>query len=315
MMRPKLHTPKRRSEIRSGILRSSLSIVMLMGFGCAQFPFPMRSNDPTPQKTLASQPDCNWLALTQTGRAAFADGNLALANQSYRAAAECTAGLSPRDARVRTSLSRLVGVAAAYQRDGNIDEASKTMADVHEFTAMLGLPDHVTAALNVRFGELSAAKPRYSRASLRTRRSSTPNNRGFDRMILRAADRFDVDPALVKAVVAAESNFNVHAISPVGAQGLMQLMPQTALEMGVRWPFDPRENLRGGVRYLRAMLDRFGSTKIALAAYNAGPEAVERHGGIPPYRETQKYVKRVLQFYANYRLEPPTAINWTDSGS
>jgi soluble lytic murein transglycosylase-like protein len=84
--------------------------------------------------------------------------------------------------------------------------------------------------------------------------------------------------------------------------------------MGVDWPFDPRENLKGGVQYLRAMLDRFGDTRYALAAYNAGPEAVDRHGGIPPYRETHDYVMRVLRFYASYQTETldPAQV---DSGS
>jgi soluble lytic murein transglycosylase-like protein len=127
-------------------------------------------------------------------------------------------------------------------------------------------------------------------------------------LIRSAATAFDVDPALVKAVVAAESNFDVHAVSPVGAQGLMQLMPATARAMEVDWPFDARENLAGGVKYLRMMLDRYGDTRYALAAYNAGPEAVDRHGGIPPYRETQEYVKRVLRFYSDYRSE------WAEAG-
>ena len=133
-------------------------------------------------------------------------------------------------------------------------------------------------------------------------------------MIFTAAKEFNVEPALVKAVVAAESNFDARAVSPVGAQGLMQLMPQTARAMGVDWPFDPRDNLKGGVRYLRAMLDRFDDTKYALAAYNAGPEAVDRYGGIPPYRETREYVQKVLRFYASYRtqaFDPAMA----DSGS
>jgi soluble lytic murein transglycosylase-like protein len=108
---------------------------------------------------------------------------------------------------------------------------------------------------------------------------------------------------LVKAVMAAESNFEKSAVSRVGAQGLMQLMPTTAREMGVVSPFVPSDNIRGGVRYLSEMLDRYGDVKFALAAYNAGPRAVDRHGGIPPYPETRAYVKRVLGFYREYQVE------------
>jgi soluble lytic murein transglycosylase len=135
--------------------------------------------------------------------------------------------------------------------------------------------------------------------------SDAPTETSLDRMIASAARRFRVDRALVKAVVASESNFEIRAVSRVGALGLMQLMPQTAREMNVTAPFDPRENLKGGVRYLREMLDRYGDLTLALAAYNAGPSAVDRHGGIPPYRETEEYVTRVLGHFRRYRGELP----------
>ena len=102
--------------------------------------------------------------------------------------------------------------------------------------------------------------------------------------------------ALFRANVAVESGFRQSAVSPVGAIGLGQLMPETAAELGVD-PHDPAENLDGSARYLLAQMERFGSAELALAAYNAGPEAVERHGGIPPYRETQAHVRRVLAIY------------------
>ncbi len=122
----------------------------------------------------------------------------------------------------------------------------------------------------------------------------------FDRLIAKAARRHGLPPALVKAVVRAESNFQPHALSHAGAQGLMQLMPATADDLGVDDPFRAEDNVYGGTRYLRAMHDRFGNWKLALAAYNAGPGAVDRFGGIPPYAETQQYVERVLHYYRRY---------------
>jgi soluble lytic murein transglycosylase-like protein len=113
-----------------------------------------------------------------------------------------------------------------------------------------------------------------------------------------AARRHGLEPALVLAVVQVESAFRPHAISPKGAQGLMQLMPPTARELGVKDAFDPEQNLDGGARYLRQLLVRYkGDVKRALAAYNAGPGAVDRHQGVPPYRETRQYVRRVLDKY------------------
>jgi Transglycosylase SLT domain len=113
-----------------------------------------------------------------------------------------------------------------------------------------------------------------------------------------AADRYGVPIKLVSAVIRAESGFNPRAVSRSGARGLMQLMPATASILGVRNSFDPRENIDGGVRHLRGLIDRFPhSLPLAIAAYNAGEKAVTLYGGIPPYQETQDYVTKVLSFY------------------
>lgn len=116
--------------------------------------------------------------------------------------------------------------------------------------------------------------------------------------ITEAANRYGVPERLVRAVIRAESGFNPRAVSRKGAQGLMQLMPQTASVLGVRDSFDPRENIDGGVRHLRGLIDRFpGRLALAIAAYNAGEKAVVSYGGIPPYPETRDYVVKVLQMY------------------
>lgn len=123
----------------------------------------------------------------------------------------------------------------------------------------------------------------------------------FSDLIEQAAQRYNLDPAILQAVIKAESNFNPRVISHAGAQGLMQLMPGTARALGVEDPLDPVQNIDGGARYLRQMFDRFHSVPLALAAYNAGPGAVEQYKGVPPYRETQTYVARVIRLIEDYR--------------
>ena len=119
-----------------------------------------------------------------------------------------------------------------------------------------------------------------------------------DGIIADTAERHAVDPALVRAVIKAESNFNPTAVSYKGAVGLMQLMPGTARRLGVRNSFDPEQNLDGGVRHLKYLLELYGGNlRLSLAAYNAGEKAVERHNGIPPYRETQQYVRKIASWY------------------
>jgi soluble lytic murein transglycosylase-like protein len=119
---------------------------------------------------------------------------------------------------------------------------------------------------------------------------------GMDAFIKKVAAKYNVSPDVVAAVIEAESEFNPRAVSRRGARGLMQLMPTTAKTLGVDDPFDPRENIEAGVRHLRALMDRFGDNlPLVLAAYNAGEVAVIKHRGVPPYRETQAYVKRIMK--------------------
>jgi len=113
-----------------------------------------------------------------------------------------------------------------------------------------------------------------------------------------------LSPALVKAIIKAESNGERFAVSPKGAQGMMQLMPFTSKRMKVSDPFDPVENIEGGVKYIKELMGTFrGNLVHTVAAYNAGPEAVRKYGGVPPYKETRQYVKRVLDFYRQYSVD------------
>ena len=133
----------------------------------------------------------------------------------------------------------------------------------------------------------------------------------YDRMIERYADQFNVDPILVRAVIQVESDFNPQCTSGKGARGLMQLIPETAQRYGVKDIYDPEQNIRGGVAYLSDLLGMFSyDLPRALAAYNAGEGAVTRHGGIPPYNETMKYVKRALTVYYGRPYDGSGAVSF-----
>jgi soluble lytic murein transglycosylase-like protein len=127
-----------------------------------------------------------------------------------------------------------------------------------------------------------------------------PATIAYNDAIAEAAQQYKLDPDLIRAIIRAESAFNPFAVSSAGAQGLMQLMPAVAAELDVLDPFDPRQNIFGGARYLRWLLDKNnGNLNLAVASYNAGPGAVDRYNGIPPYRETRNYVKKVNLFLKN----------------
>jgi soluble lytic murein transglycosylase-like protein len=128
------------------------------------------------------------------------------------------------------------------------------------------------------------------------------NTSSFVSQIRSAAVYNAVDEALIRAIIHAESAYHSDAVSPKGAQGLMQLMPATQTELNVRNPFDPAHNIAGGVRYLSSLLTEFeGNVTLAAAAYNAGPGAVRRYGGVPPYEETKEYVRRIKILYRRYQ--------------
>jgi soluble lytic murein transglycosylase-like protein len=161
----------------------------------------------------------------------------------------------------------------------------------------MSLPSHVakpsaSANIAIRTSEAFVSTSEDFRA--------LPATIAYNDAIAEAAELYDVDPHLIRAIIRAESAFNPFAVSRAGAQGLMQLMPAVAEELNVLDPFDPRQNIFGGARYLRQLLDRNdGNVSLAVASYNAGPGAVDRYNGIPPYRETRNYVKKVNAFLKN----------------
>ncbi|MCP4809910.1 MAG: lytic transglycosylase domain-containing protein [Proteobacteria bacterium] len=130
----------------------------------------------------------------------------------------------------------------------------------------------------------------------------------FDEYILAASLRYGVDAEFIKAVAIGESGMNPNAISRAGAQGLMQIMPATATELGVEDPFDAEQAIDGGTRYLKQQLEAFGSFELALAAYNGGPHNVRKYNGIPPFEETERYVPRIMTIYEYLNVERPVRV-------
>lgn len=140
------------------------------------------------------------------------------------------------------------------------------------------------------------------RVDVDTKFAAVPPDEAYEPIIQEAAAAYDVDPALIRAVMQAESAFHPFAVSGAGAEGLMQLMPSLASEMGVSDSFDPRENIMGGVRYLKRLLDYHdGNLDLALASYNAGPGNVDRYKGVPPFRETRRYVRTIKALLARQK--------------
>ena len=175
-----------------------------------------------------------------------------------------------------------INTAANYQE--NVNKTAATGGVEQEKPQRLENGSFVT--------ELDKAMSMESRGAVGLNISGDTNS-----LIKEAAARYQVDPRLVAAVAQTESGGNQEAVSPAGAVGVMQLMPETAAGLGVN-PYDKRQNIEGGAKYLRQMMDTFGGdVQKAVAAYNAGPQAVKEYNGIPPYRETQDYVNKVLDIY------------------
>jgi soluble lytic murein transglycosylase-like protein len=187
--------------------------------------------------------------------------------------------------------------------------APAARAETFRLVAPDGTVHFTNAPTDPRYRRLGLQPPAPSGSThgwLRLPPGALPHYRGE---ILAAARRYGVPESLITAVIRAESAFNPRAVSPKGARGLMQLMPATASVLGVRDAFDPAENIDGGVRHLRALLERFSSDlALALAAYNAGEQAVLTYGGVPPYPETREYVARVLRYFTGSPVALPAAL-------
>lgn len=182
--------------------------------------------------------------------------------------------------------------------------ASPAEADIYQYTDKNGTLHFTNVNGGGRNHKRVKSEPAPSReASPPPRSTSAPLSSSnvpsaYVDIITSACDHYGVDPALVHAIVKVESDFNPYALSRKGAMGLMQLMPQTAVEMNVKNSFNPFENIYGGVKYLRYLIDRYeGNLQLALAAYNSGETAVKRWGTIPPFKETQNYVRRIMKIY------------------
>jgi soluble lytic murein transglycosylase-like protein len=166
-------------------------------------------------------------------------------------------------------------------------------------TAMLAAAMSSAPMMKPALAILPPARTVSPRVDVTTEFVAVPASEAYDDIIREAAETYELDPDLIHAVMQAESAFHPYAVSRAGAEGLMQLMPELSDEIGVSNAFDPRENIMGGVRYLKRLLDYYkGDLDLALASYNAGPGNVERYGGVPPFRETRNYVKTIKQIRA-----------------
>jgi len=177
-----------------------------------------------------------------------------------------------------------------------------SQADIYRYEDEEGIVHFTDAPTDKRFKVFmrDIRKDKQLRTLLRMSRSVNPAE--YDHIIKTCSDKYGVSASLIKAVIHAESGYNPNAVSHKGASGLMQLMPGTAKSLKVNNSFDPKDNVEGGVKYLRFLLDTFkGDVSLALAAYNAGLSRVAKYGGIPPYAETRNYVNKVLSYMNSYQ--------------
>lgn len=176
-------------------------------------------------------------------------------------------------------------------------------ADIEHFEAAPDLPTPPLVAKEARNPPPGSSSPFFPTGHNSPKAFGTQPPVDLDQVVSAASARYRLDPDFVSSVIKAESGFNVRAVSPKGAQGLMQLMPGTASQLGVRNAFDPRANVEGGTKYLRELLERYNFDLLkALAAYNAGPQRVEQFGGVPPYYETRAYVARVVRDFNKKKI-------------
>jgi soluble lytic murein transglycosylase-like protein len=203
---------------------------------------------------------------------------------------------------IRHERRQVIGTITRLYIDGdNSSFVDVPTAEIDHFEA---LPAKSSPREPAKAGAKAKNDPTQSQSPAENFQPSTDLNE----VVRAASGTYHLDPDLVSSVIRAESGFNVRAVSPKGAQGLMQLMPQTASELGVHNAFDPQANVEGGARYLRELLERYDFDLIkALAAYNAGPQRVEQYGGVPPYYETKAYVARIVRDFNKKKLAAKTA--------
>ena len=172
--------------------------------------------------------------------------------------------------------------------------ASEARSDIYRYIDENGVLHFTNAPTTNKYRLYMRERP------VKTVRTGTINR--YDPIIVKAAENNKLSFSLLKAIIKVESDFNPRAVSKKGAKGLMQLMPENIKSMKIKNPFDPRENIMGGARYFRRLLDRFdGKIQLSLAAYNAGPNQVQRYNRIPPFKETEEYIRKVMNYYYAYK--------------
>ncbi len=207
----------------------------------------------------------------------------------------------------QNSTSSLFGMMINDVLTGMTEEFPRTESLPFQSFGMLGGLQsmgnlHYTGPNSVYIPENLQAAIFGSSTTIRHEASVSTGDNDFGDFIRKAAETYRLPENLISSVIKQESNFNSSAVSRAGAMGLMQLMPGTARLLGVQDGFDPEQNIMGGAKYLRQMLDQFGNVEMALAAYNAGPGNVRKYGGIPPFKETEQYVSKVLNYYNRFEV-------------